>query len=264
MLAAVFRFKLPEISSDPVLKDLLRSFHLEKPRSNSSQPSWDLDAVLRHLNSSTFEPLESAPLKALTKKTLFLIALATAKRVGELQALSSIITSVGKDVSLSYLPSFVAKTESVSNPLPRSFLLKSLEDFEGAGVDEQLLCPVRALRIYMDRTKDIPSRPRSLFVSPRVTRRPISKNAVSFFLRELISEAGALTGFGDDSRRAHSIRGVATSFNFWKNCSVASVLEAATWRSSSVFARCYLKDIQHMLGGCRSLGPFVAAGSIVN
>ena len=56
----------------------------------------------------------------------FLLSLATAKRVGELQALSCRVTFRGLD-----FPEFVAKTESVSNPLLRSFLVKSLEDFVG-------------------------------------------------------------------------------------------------------------------------------------
>ena len=48
--------------------------------------------------SSEYEPLERLSLRALTKKTLFLVALATAKRVGELQALSRQVSFQGKDL----------------------------------------------------------------------------------------------------------------------------------------------------------------------
>ena len=51
-----------------------------------------------------FEPLRDAPLRALTKKVLFLLALATAMRVGELQALSRLVSFVGGDACLSYVP----------------------------------------------------------------------------------------------------------------------------------------------------------------
>ena len=88
MLAAVFRFKLPEISTSPILQDLLRSFKVEVPIRADRPPPWDLEVVLRYLRSSTFEPLSSVPLRSLTKEALFLIALTTAKRVSELQALS--------------------------------------------------------------------------------------------------------------------------------------------------------------------------------
>ena len=89
MLSAVFRFQLPSLSSHPVLRDLLRSFYLESAERQLHPLAWDLSLVLRFLNTSSFEPLSVAPLRALTQKVLFLLALATAKRVEELQALSS-------------------------------------------------------------------------------------------------------------------------------------------------------------------------------
>ena len=82
MLSAVFRFKLPEISTSTVLRDLLRSFKVEAPVLPVRPPAWDLDAVLRYLNSSSFELLDSTSLRSLTKKVLFLVSLATAKRLG--------------------------------------------------------------------------------------------------------------------------------------------------------------------------------------
>ena len=87
MLSSVFQFKLPALGEDRVLQDLLRPFAIERPRRIQAPPSWDLDAVLWHLMSSAFEPLESVSLRAQTKKTLFLVSLATAKRISEIQAL---------------------------------------------------------------------------------------------------------------------------------------------------------------------------------
>ena len=71
MLSSVFQFKLPALGEDRVLQDLVRSFSIERPCRPQAPPSWDLDAVLRHLMSSAFEPLESVSLRALTKKTVF-------------------------------------------------------------------------------------------------------------------------------------------------------------------------------------------------
>ena len=73
MLSSVFRFKLPEISSSSVLRDLIRSFKVEAPVRSIGPPSWDLDLVLRFLSSSAFEPLTSSSLRDLTKKVLFII-----------------------------------------------------------------------------------------------------------------------------------------------------------------------------------------------
>ena len=77
MLSAVFRFQLPELSSHPVLRDLLRSFCLAAPCCPLRPPAWDLAAVLTYLNSAVFEPLRVASLRNLMKKVLFLLALAT-------------------------------------------------------------------------------------------------------------------------------------------------------------------------------------------
>ena len=63
--------------------------------------------VLRFFNSLAFEPLSEASLRALSQKMLFLLALTTAKYVEELQGLSSVVTFVGSDAFLSYVPQFV-------------------------------------------------------------------------------------------------------------------------------------------------------------
>ena len=223
-------------------------------------PSWDLSKVLRFLNSGAFEPLRDAPLRDLSKKVLFLLVLATAKCVGELQALSRIVSFVGSDACLSYVPEFVAKSESPSRSIPRSFLVKSLSDFAAGLDDDLLLCPVRALRVYLDRTLSLALSRRRLFVSPSCPTRAMSKNAVSFFMREVIHGAEASRP-EVGSVRAHDIRGVSTSVAFHCNCSVSAVLDTATWSSSSVFTSFYLRDLQHEFQGLRSLGPFVAAGS---
>ena len=97
--------------------------------------------MLAFLNSLLFEQLQQASLRDLMKKVLFLVALATAERVGELQALSRAVSFVRSDTCLSFVPEFVAKTESFSNLLPRSFLA-SLSDFAARVDDELLLCPV--------------------------------------------------------------------------------------------------------------------------
>ena len=170
---------------------------------------------------------------------------------------------LGGDASLSYVPTFVAKTESASNPIPRSFLVKSLADFVGNLEEDRLLCPVRALQFYRRATSDIVPRPSTLFVSPSKRTKSISKNAISFFLRETISGAGALSAGEGQSLRAHSIRGVSTSMAFHRNWSVSQVLKAATWKSNSTFSSFYLKDVAYVWDDCHSLGPFVSAGQVI-
>ena len=112
-----------------MIRDLLRSFRLSSAERVLRPPAWDLSKVLTYLVSPAFEPLSQASFRALTLTTLFLLALATAKRVGELRALSSVVTFVAGVACLSYIPQFVAKSESLTRSIPRSFLVKSLADF---------------------------------------------------------------------------------------------------------------------------------------
>ena len=135
----------------------------------------------------------------------------------------------------------------------------SLSDFAAGLPDELLLCPVRALSEYVARTSRFVNRPRRLFVSSRCPSRAMSKNGISFLLREVIIHSGA-SSRDVAAPRAHSIHSIATSNAFFKSWSLASVLEAASWRPNTVFTSFYLKDVQYIFEGVRSLGPLVAAG----
>ena len=58
------------------------------PRPRVVSAPWDLHIVLDSLCLPPFEPLEHADIKWLSLKTVFLLAITSAKRVGELHALS--------------------------------------------------------------------------------------------------------------------------------------------------------------------------------
>ena len=263
MLSAVFRFILPNVFSHHVPCNLLRSFWIEHPLPSSSVPPWDLLSVLSLLEGPPFEPLSSRLRRDLTREVFFLVALATARLVGELQAVFPLVSSSGEDLYLSYLPEFRAKTESASNPLPHSFAVRSLRDFVDFLPDELLQCPVRALHLYLSRTASISPRPRTLFVSPRTPTRPLSKNSLSYFLRSVIIQSLPSPTTSSSSARAHTVRCVSTSAAFSRNGALPDILAAATWRTSIVFTSFYLCDVQFTSDTGFALGPVVTAGAIV-
>ena len=71
----------------------LRSFSISVDPVELRPPAWDVALVLQSLTGTPYEPLRTCDERFfcfvfLAQKTLFLLALASAKRIGELQALS--------------------------------------------------------------------------------------------------------------------------------------------------------------------------------
>ena len=113
------------------------------------------------------------------------------------------------DACLSYIPQFVAKSESLTRSIPRSFLVTSLADFV-AGLDSDLLlCPVRALRLYLLRARSSSPGRHRLFVSPRRPARPFLRTRCRSFWGEVIAAARAARP-QVGSLRAHEVRSVST------------------------------------------------------
>ena len=69
------------------ISDMIASMELQRPRVMPVLPQWDLGIVLEALSKPPYEPLWEASLKHLTFKTVFLLAMASAGRRSELQAL---------------------------------------------------------------------------------------------------------------------------------------------------------------------------------
>ena len=103
-----FTLKEFDLSSDTVLREVIKTCSRQVPWPPYRAPSWNVDVVLKALTDPPFEPLDQASFPDLSRKTLFLVALATAKRVGELSALSMVTATQGRDFILSYFPEFVA------------------------------------------------------------------------------------------------------------------------------------------------------------
>ena len=153
------------ISGSSVLTNLCRSFFLKRPPVKTLLPAWSLPVVLWALSGAPFEPLHKASLHCLAIKTAFLVAIASGHRVSTLHALSvepGHIRWEPAGVRLVPRPGFIAKNQSPSSQSVEIFL-PSMSSFSSVEADK-VWCPVRALKWYLDRTKDKRSST-SLFVS---------------------------------------------------------------------------------------------------
>ncbi|KAL0199365.1 hypothetical protein M9458_007905, partial [Cirrhinus mrigala] len=119
-------------------------------------PSWDLSIALLGLREAPFEPLASVELKHLSLKTALLTALASIKRVGDLQAFSVDETGLefgpgDSHVILRPRPGYVPKVPTT--PFRDQVVNLQALPLEEADPASALLCPVRALRTYVARTR---------------------------------------------------------------------------------------------------------------
>ena len=132
----VFTLKGLNLANSKELSMLFRSFVKACSPQDLRPPAWDVVLVLQSLTNQPYEPIREAEERFLAQKTRFLIALASAKRVGEFHALSYRIShsTDWKEVSFSFVPGFVAKTQDQSSFDPRyrpyqSQAARQTEDF---------------------------------------------------------------------------------------------------------------------------------------
>ena len=223
--------------------------------------------VLQSLTNQPYEPIRETEESFLAQKTLFLIALASAKRVGELHALSYRVShsTDWKVVSFSFVPDFVAKTQDQSSFDPRfeSFVVPALPKVSSSP-NGRLLCPVRAVKRYLDRTAQHRPRCERLFIATG-RNKEVSKNTVSFWLCKVISLAYQLSGkpLPSPSPLARETCDIAPSLLFKKNYAVSQVLRAGMWRRNTTFTRHYLRDLSHKSLDTFHLGPVVVAQATV-
>ena len=151
----VFTLKGLDLANSKELSMLFRSFAKTCSPQDLRPPAWDVALVLQSLANQPYEPIREAEERFLAQKTLFLIALASAKRVGELHALSYRIShsTDWKEVSFSFVPGFMAKTQDQSSFDLRfeNFMVPALPK-SSSSPNGRLLCPVRAVKHYLDRT----------------------------------------------------------------------------------------------------------------
>ena len=241
-LNSVLALKGRDLAASCEITTLLRSFARSVNPVELRPPAWDVSLVPQGLTprKALNEPLQTCEERFLAQKTLFLLALASAKRIGELHALSYRVSHTRDwgEVSFAFVTGFVAKTQDPSSLAPQ---------FEGFSVpalpnarknrNGRLLCPVRAVKVYLDRTASHRPRCERLFVTAGRSKKEIVKTTVSFWLRKTISRAYELSGTAlpVPAPRARETRGIAPSILFRKNFAVDQVLKAGTWHRHTTF-----------------------------
>ncbi|KAK0134652.1 Neuronal acetylcholine receptor subunit alpha-10 [Merluccius polli] len=202
-----------------------------RPPQAQRAPVWDLPLVLDALCLPPFEPLAQAELKWETAKTAFLLAITSGRRVGELHALSVSESclrwnSDGSGVTLWPNAAFLPKVLSPSN-LNRPIHLAQFTP--PAGEEKSgLLCPVRALRVYVSLTTSM-RRSEQLFLCYGGPKKgcALSKQRLSHWVVDAITQAYRHSGRPLPSGvRCHSTRAVATSWAALRGVPLQDICDA--------------------------------------
>ena len=262
-----------DIGNHPDIASLLANISRDPKTCPTPAPNWNLSLVLDMLTKPPFEPLEHVEDRELTLKTVFLLALASGKRRSELHALRHKVLhkSAWSEITFTADPAFIAKTELASNRGSKTtFSIPALEPLvESEDTPQRMLCPVRAVRIYLRRTEKYRGDRTKLFLAYKKGHKgDIHPNTISGWIRKTICQAhDPKTVKNKDLHRlrakAHDVRGVAASLAFQKNCSLQSIMDACCWSSHNTFTSYYLKDMALELDDIYHLGPVVAAQQIV-
>ena len=240
------------IAHNADLHRLLSSFHRDRPKSSRNLPKWNL-SVLNELTKAPFEPMKDTDLKHLTLKTAFLLALASAKRRCEIHArVANKVSNLGQWEKVALFPSsdFIAKNqlarEGSHSVSPVTIpALTTIVDRQFK--KDRTVCPVRALRYYLDRTKDLRGSRSLLFISfKKGHTSDIRPTTLSSWLKQTIllcykqADQQALDLV---QVKAHDIRAFAASKAFYGGLSVDQIMQACHWKAHNTFSNFYLKDL---------------------
>ena len=238
------------VGKHPLVRRFMGGAKRARPTTRPLFPAWDLAVVLDALCRPPFEPFDSADLKVISLKTILLLALSTAKRVSDLHALSVSpdcmrFSGDGRKVLLKPHLAFVPKNMVVAHT-PVELVAFHPPPF-GSAEDERLhcLCPVRALRLYCQKTEAGRSSPQ-LFVSygQGRQRKAVAKATLSRWIVDAIKLAYTSSGASvPGGLRAHSTRGVSASWALSRGVSVQEICSAANWSSPLTFAAFYSLDV---------------------
>ena len=261
-------------------RDSLRQWQRELRLLKGNQPDQSMRQSGPFLQSGVslirtkapFEPLRKASLKHFTFKTVFLLALGSGKRRSEIHAWQHKNIRHQADwskVSLYPSPSFLSKNqlakegpESVA-PVVIPALAPSLDR---SLKSDRSLCPVRALRYYLDRTTDLRQDKELVFVSfKKGFDKDISPATISSWIKQTVILCYELSDHQTHTLhqvKAHDVRAFAASRAFHSGVSLEQILAACHWKSHNTFTQFYLKDVAWADSELYHLGPVVAAQQI--
>ena len=227
-----------QIGQHPGISRLLKGVFNSWPPVKRLVPEWDLRKVLDMLSKSPLEPMNKISLKYLTWKTVFLAAVSTFRRCGDIQALridSGFMSIVQEGII--FIREGLSKQDRPGHSC-KKILVPCFR--KNSKVD-----PKRAVESYLKKTavlrQNSGSEVNQLFISINKPHKAVSKQTVSSWIVGVIKLAY------EDSEmnvKAHSTRAIGPSWALFNGASITSILEAADWSSDTTFKKFYYRELE--------------------
>ena len=259
-----------DIGSHPIISELIKSFETQRPVERSLAPKWDLSLVLSHICKAPFEPLHEASLLHLSMKTAFLLTMATARRVSEVHAFAIDkehfrFSNIDGSLIIRTQVGFLAKNQ-LPTRAPDSIKIPKLSNFCARNDSfSRLLCPIRAIKVYLKRTKILRKNRNRLFIPTRGDH-DINKSTISKWVKYTIKHAYKAISTNQIKLlkiRAHELRALSASWAYFNFIPLDEIIKAAVWSNSSIFASHYLRDFSSQTSNLHDIGPVVVAQKVV-
>lgn len=226
------------VGQHPYIIRLLKGVFNSRPPSVRILPEWDLPVVLDMLQKQPFEPLSKASLKITTFKTIFLMAISTFRRCGDLQSLKLGEGSVCvQKKGVTFIRHGLAKQDREKHFGSKIFVPAFSENYR--------LDPKRALYWYLKKTQSLRVKSdgtteKKIFLALNKPHHPISAQTISNWIVQTIKMAYENKNI---KVKAHSTRAVGPSWALYRGASVKSILDAADWSRESTFIKFYLRNV---------------------
>lgn len=217
-----------DLGQSEVVKRFFRGLSNVRPPKPKYDSTWDPKIVLDYFKNLNNEKLS---LESLSKKLITLLALVTGQR---LQTLSLInIKNIDfKDETVEIKIPDKVKTSRLGRNQP----ILTLPVYK----ERENVCPVTALRCYLERTKDLRGDKTFLFISFKKPFKEVSTQTLGRWIKNVLRESRLDTNVFS----AHSTRHASTSAAKRKGVSFDVIRKLAGWSDkSTTFTKFYYRPV---------------------
>lgn len=221
-------FKGVKVGDTPIVRNLLDAYGRANPPKPKYVKMWDVNVVL-----TSFQKMKgnsSLTLQELSFKTVTLISITSAQRGQSIYDFNVSKIRWESDEAI------VSLTKPVKHSVKGAPLeIIRVKKFE----EDRKICPYRALREYLHKTKDLRGSEDRVWISLTKPHRAITSDSLHRWVKSCLISCG-IKGYG-----AHTPRHASTSKAEELGVDIDTIVAQAKWTNCITFARFYKRKVVH-------------------